>query len=67
MAVGVKTGWKRTNTRKPVNINANNIDDILKQEIGLVFTEILEQCGVYDRTQTGKAQFIKFLESVKTK
>ena len=49
------------------NINANNIDDILKQEIGLVFTEILEQCGVYDRTQTGKAQFIKFLESVKTK
>ena len=49
------------------NINANNIDDILKQEIGLVFTEIREQCGVYDRTQTGKAQLIKFLESVKTK
>ena len=48
-------------------INADNIDDILKQEIGLVFTEILEQCGVYDRTETGKAQFIKFLESVETK
>ena len=45
-------------------INESNIDDILKEEIGIVFTEILEQCGVYERTEKGKAQFIKFLESV---
>lgn len=47
------------------NITKENIDGILKDEIGLVFTEILEQCGVFDRTDAGKAQFVKFLESVK--
>lgn len=47
------------------SINENNIDDILKEEIGIVFTEILEQCGVFERTEKGKAQFVKFLESVK--
>ena len=46
------------------DINEDNIDDIIKEEIGLVFTEILEQCGVFERTQKGKAQFVKFLESV---
>lgn len=47
------------------DINADNIDGIIKDEIGIVFTEILEQCGVYERSEKGKAQFIKFLESVK--
>ncbi|MGN0532629.1 MAG: UDP-glucose--hexose-1-phosphate uridylyltransferase [Eubacterium sp.] len=47
------------------SINKDNIDDILKEEIGIVFTEILEQCGVFDRTEKGQAQFVKFLESVK--
>lgn len=47
------------------DINADNIDDILKEEIGIVFTEILEQCGVFERTEEGKRQFVKFLESVK--
>ncbi len=46
------------------NITADNIDDILKEEIGIVFTEILEQCGVFDRTDEGKKQFVKFLENV---
>lgn len=48
------------------DINADNIDEILKDEIGIVFTEILEQCGVFERTEKGKAQFVKFLESVKS-
>jgi UDPglucose--hexose-1-phosphate uridylyltransferase len=46
------------------NITEENIDEIIKQEIGIVFTEILEQCGVFERTEKGKAQFLKFLESV---
>ncbi len=48
------------------SINADNVQDILKQEIGLVFTEILEQCGVFERTEKGKAQFIRFLETVQS-
>lgn len=46
------------------DINEDNCEDIIKKEIGIVFTEILEQCGVFDRTDEGKAQFVKFLESV---
>ena len=46
-------------------ITADNCEDILKQEIGIVFTSILEQCGVYSRDEKGKKGFIKFIESVK--
>ncbi len=46
-------------------INSDNCVDVLKDEIGIVFTSILEQCGVYKRNETGKAQFIRFMESVK--
>ena len=46
------------------DINAENITDILKKEIGIVFSAILEQCGVFSRDEAGRAQFIKFIESV---
>lgn len=47
------------------NVTAENCDEILREEIGIVFTNILEQCGVFERTEKGKAQFIKFLNSIK--
>lgn len=47
------------------DINEDNIDDILKKEIGIVFTSILGQCGVYSRDEEGKAGFLRFIESVK--
>lgn len=47
------------------DINEENIDDILKKEIGIVFTSILGQCGVYSRDEEGKAGFLKFIESVR--
>lgn len=46
-------------------LTQDNCEDILKEEIGIIFTAILEQCGVFERTQTGKKQFIKFMQSVK--
>lgn len=46
-------------------LTQDNCEDILKEEIGIIFTAILEQCGVFERTQTGKEQFIKFMQSVK--
>ncbi len=45
-------------------INADNLTDILKKEIGIVFSAILEQCGVFSRDEAGRAQFLKFIESV---
>ena len=47
------------------DITADNSEEILQKEIGIVFTSILEQCGVYSRNDEGKAGFIKFIESVK--
>ncbi|MDE6723023.1 MAG: galactose-1-phosphate uridylyltransferase, partial [Eubacterium sp.] len=46
-------------------INEKNCMDILKKEIGIIFTAILEQCGVFERTESGKAQFIKFMETIR--
>lgn len=46
-------------------VTKDNIDDIIKDEIGIVFTEILEQCGVFERNEKGMAQFVKFMESIK--
>lgn len=57
--------WAEMIKNKYSDITAANCEDILKKEIGIVFTAILEQCGVYERTDEGKAQFIKFTESVK--
>ena len=47
------------------DINEDNIYDILKKEIGIVFTSILCQCGVYSRDEEGKAGFLRFIESVR--
>ncbi len=58
------SNWVDTIKAKYSNINANNCDQILRDEIGLVFSAILEQCGVFDRTEEGRAQFKKFIESV---
>lgn len=46
-------------------LTAENCEAVLKEEIGIVFTSILEQCGVYKRNETGKAQFLRFMESIK--
>lgn len=42
-----------------------NAMDLLKKEIGIIFAAILEQCGVFEKTEKGKAQFIKFMKAVK--
>ena len=46
-------------------INAENIDEILKNEIEVVFEKILENAGVFKRTEEGKKSFDKFIESFK--
>ncbi len=45
-------------------VTAENCDKILEDEIGLAFSCILEQCGVFERTEKGKAQFLKFLAGI---
>ena len=43
-----------------VNVGVENVDGILKDEIGKVFSKVLEHAGVYKRTDEGKAAFDRF-------
>ncbi len=44
---------------------AENVDEILKAEVGKVFATVLEHAGVYKRTPEGKDAFVRFLACVK--
>lgn len=57
--------WAEEIKRKYDNITKENIDKIVKDEIGLVFAKVLEHAGVYKRTPEGILAFKKFAESVK--
>lgn len=43
------------------SITADNIDDILKAEIGSVFVKVLEDAGVYKCTPEGREKFMRFI------
>ncbi len=45
-------------------VNRDNIMDILHKEIGDVFMQVLEDSGVYKRTEEGQAAFDKFTASL---
>ncbi|QHQ61787.1 UDP-glucose--hexose-1-phosphate uridylyltransferase [Anaerocolumna sedimenticola] len=43
------------------NISENNIDHIIQDEIGLVFSKVLEHAGVYKRNGEGQEAFLRFI------
>ena len=45
-------------------ITAENIDEILRQEIGKVFVQVLEDAGVYKCTPEGREAFLKFVKTL---
>ncbi len=63
-AIAAHEEWAKMIMQK-YDIDENNIDEILQKEIGIVFTSILGQCGVYSRDDEGKTGFLKFIESVR--
>ena len=42
-----------------------NLDDAKKEEIGLIFGKILENCGVFKNTEKGNAGIVKFVKSIR--
>lgn len=44
------------------DINAENIEEILQQEVGKVFCQVLEDAGVYKCTPQGMQAFRRFIE-----
>ncbi len=57
--------WAEDIISRYPDLNKDNIDEIIKKEIGIVFAKVLEQCGVYKRNEAGKKAFLRFTESVK--
>lgn len=54
--------WVREFVANYPYIHDGNIDEILKKEIGLVFMKVLEDAGVYKRTEDGQAAFMRFID-----
>ncbi len=48
-----------------VSITEENVEDILKQEIGKVFKKVLEDAGVFKCTEEGRKAFGRFVEVLK--
>ena len=56
--------WVEEFLPKYERVTGDNLEEILKKEIGLVFMEVLEDAGVYKRTEEGKKAFDRFLQSL---
>ena len=56
--------WVKSFLPKYGNISRDNVMDILKEEVGIVFTHVLEDAGVYKCTEEGRKAFLKFINSL---
>lgn len=56
--------WVDAFLPKYQDVNKENITEILHKEIGDVFMRVLEDSGVYKRTQEGQAAFDRFVDSL---
>ena len=50
--------------QKKYTITSENVEQILHDEVGAVFAEVLEDTGVYKMNDAGRAGFLRFLASV---
>ena len=56
--------WVEEFMPKYEKVDAGNVHDILRKEIGLVFMQVLEDAGVYKRTEEGQKAFMRFVEKL---
>lgn len=59
--------WAEEFLPKYDNITAENVMDIIRDEIGYVFKEVLLDAGVYKCTEEGRKAFQKFIDNVNSK
>ena len=55
--------WVEGFLPKYPSVTAENVDEILKKEVGLVFEKVLENAGVYKFTPEGREAFARFLHA----
>jgi len=56
--------WVEEFLSKYESITEENIDGIIRKEIGLVFREVLMDAGVYKCTEEGREAFLRFIDTV---
>jgi len=56
--------WAEGFLKKYADVNKDNITGIIREEIGLVFNEVLKDAGVYKCDAAGREAFVRFVESV---
>ena len=56
--------WAESFIPKYDKIDESNVMDIIHEEMGLVFSEVLKCAGVYKCTEEGREAFMRFVESV---
>ena len=56
--------WVEEFLPKYTDITKENIMDIIHEEIGQVFNQVLEDAGVYKQTEEGRAAFERFVGSL---
>ena len=56
--------WVYEFMEKYDEVDESNIDDIIRNEIGLVFLEVLKDAGVFKRTAEGQAAFDRFVATL---
>ena len=54
--------WCEEILTKYENITAENVENIIKVEIGIAFSKVLENAGVYKQDEEGKAGYRRFIE-----
>lgn len=63
-ALAKHADWVAEFLPKYDSITEENIEEILQQEIGKVFVQVLEDAGVYKCTEEGRAAFLKFIHTL---
>ncbi len=56
--------WAESFLPKYDKVDESNVMDIIHEEMGQVFKEVLECAGVYKCTEEGRKAFMRFVESV---
>lgn len=62
--IALHADWVENFLEKYDSVTEENIEEILQQEIGLVFLQVLEDAGVYKCTSEGREAFLKFIEYI---
>ncbi|HIR75773.1 MAG TPA: UDP-glucose--hexose-1-phosphate uridylyltransferase [Candidatus Choladousia intestinipullorum] len=62
--LGKHADWAAELKEKYGSFKKETIDKIIEDEVGLVFSKVLEHAGVYKRTEEGKEAFERFVKAV---